>query len=177
MKQAGCHAIAYGIESASQSILDSLHKDITLEQIEEAVCITREVGLQTVGYFMIGSPGESPETIRKTIQFAKKLKLDFDQFAITTPFPGTKLYELYLDSKSGDVSWENFLYEGAGRKVTPVFQGDWLSRADLQYWARRAYKEFYLRPSYVWQRIRQITSLVDLKVNLKGLSMLFGNIR
>ena len=71
IKQAGCYAIAYGIESASPEILKSLHKDITLEQVEEAVRITREAGLQTVGYFMIGSPGENPDTINKTIQFAK----------------------------------------------------------------------------------------------------------
>jgi len=176
IKQSGCYAIAYGIESASQEILDALNKDITFEQVEEAVGIAQEVGLQIIGYFMIGSPGESPETVAKTIQFARRLNLDFAQFAITTPFPGTKLYELYLDGKKGDISWENFIYEGAGEKITPVFESDELSRADLQYWARRAYKEFYLRPSYLWQRIRQVNSIGDLKVNLKGLSMLWGNI-
>jgi len=177
MKQAGCYAIAYGIESASQEILDTLHKDITLEQAEEAVRLTQEVGLQTIGYFMIGSPGESRETIVETIKFAKRLKVDFAQFAITTPFPGTKLYELYSEDERGDVSWEDFVYEGAGRKVTPVFESDGLNRDDLQHWVSTAYKQFYLRPSYLWQRIRQIGSLGDLKVNLKGLSMLLGNIR
>jgi len=176
IKQSGCYAIAYGIESASQEILDALDKDITLEQIEEAVRIAREVGLQAIGYFMIGSPGESPETIVDTIQFAKKLKLDFAQFAITTPFPGTRLYELFLDGKKSDISWENFIYEGAGNKITPVFKNDDLSRADLQYWARRAYKEFYLRPSYLWQRIRQVNSIGDIKVNLEGISVLLRSI-
>ncbi|GAG09913.1 unnamed protein product, partial [marine sediment metagenome] len=71
IKQSGCYAIAYGIESASQEILDALNKDITFEQVEEAVGIAQEVGLQIIGYFMIGSPGESPETIAKTIQFAR----------------------------------------------------------------------------------------------------------
>ncbi len=113
--------------------------------------------------------------IRKTIQFAKKLKVDFAQFAITTPFPGTELYKLYLESKRSSVSWGNFVYAGTGSKVTPVFEND-EAELDLQYWARRAYKEFYLRPSYLWQRIRQITSLEDLKVNAKGFSMLLGNI-
>ncbi len=176
MKQAGCYAIAYGIESASQEILNILNKDITLEQVEEAVGITKEVGLQTVGYFMIGSPGESPETITKTIQLAKDLKLDFAQFAITTPFPGTELYKSYLESKKNSVSWENFIYAGTGSEVTPVFESDGLSRTALQDWVRRAYKEFYLRPSYLWQRIRHITCLGDLKVNIKGLSMLLRSI-
>ena len=178
IKQAGCYSIAYGIESGSQEILDTLDKDISLEQVEEAVRLSREVGLQTIGYFMIGSPGESPETIRQTIQFAKKLKLDFAQFAVTTLFPGTKLYDLYLDGrKEGNVPWESFVYAGSGGGIAPVFESRLLNRDDIQYWTRRAYREFYLRPSYPWQRIRHTTSIGDLKVGIKGLAMLLGNIR
>ena len=152
IKQAGCYAIAYGIESASPDILNILNKDITLEQVVEAVRIAQEVGLQTIGYFMIGSPGETPETIAGTIQFAKKLKLDFAQFSVATPFPGTKLYDIYLKNNRHDISWENFIYEGTGSSISPVFETNLLSRSDLQYWARRAYREFYLRPSYFWQK-------------------------
>lgn len=178
LKQAGCYSIAYGIESGSSEILEALDKDISLEQAAEAVRLSREVGLQTIGYFMIGSPGESPETIRQTIQFAKQLKLDFAQFSITTPFPGTKLYDLYLNGrKSDDIPWESFVYAGTGGKITPVFESDELKRADLQHLVSTAYKQFYLRPSYLWQRIRRSGSLGDLKVNLKGLSMLLGNIK
>ncbi len=178
MKQAGCYAIAYGIESASQEILDTLCKGITLEQVEEAVCLSREVGLQTVGYFMIGSPGESPESIRQTIKFAKRLKLDFAQFAVTTPFPGTRLYDLYLNGrKSDDIPWESFVYAGTGEGIAPVFESNLLNRDEIRYWTRRAYREFYLRPSYSCQRIQHITSIGDLKVGIKGLSMLLGNIR
>ncbi|MFH1382040.1 MAG: radical SAM protein [Chloroflexota bacterium] len=173
MKQAGCYAIAYGIESASPEILALLDKGISLEQVEAAVRITQEAGLQTIGYFMFGSPGESPATIRRTIQFAKKLKLDFAQFSITTPFPGTKLYELYLkDKKDGNIPWESFMYAGTDGKLAPVFENSQLSRSDLNYWAKRAYQEFYLRPAYIWQRIRRIKSFGDLRVNIKGLSML-----
>ncbi len=178
IKHAGCYSIAYGIESGSQEILNTLDKDISLEQVEEAVRLSREVDLQTIGYFMIGSPGESPETIRRTIQFAKKLKLDFTQFAITTPFPGTKLYNLYLDGRKDDnIPWESFVYAGSDRDIAPVFESSLLNRDGIQYWTRRAYREFYLRPSYLWQRIRHTTSIGDLKVGIKGLSMLLGNIR
>ena len=178
LKQAGCYSIAYGIESGSPEILNALDKGITLEQVEEAVRLSQEAGLQTIGYFMIGSPGESPDNIRQTIQFAKKLKLDFAQFAITTPFPGTRLYDLYLNGKKGEnIPWESFVYAGSGRKVTPVFESSLLSRDDLQYWERQAYQEFYLRPPYVWQRIRHTTSWGDLVVGMKGLSMLLGNVR
>ncbi len=178
LKQAGCYSIAYGIESGSQDILNTLDKDISLEQAEEAVRISREAGLQTIGYFMIGSPGETPETIRQTIEFAKKLELDFAQFAVTTPFPGTKLYDLYLDGrKDNNIPWENFTYAGAGTDIAPVFESSLLSRDAIQHWTRQAYKEFYLRPLYPWQRIRRTTSIGDLKVGIKGLSMLLGNLR
>ncbi|MDD5038131.1 MAG: radical SAM protein [Dehalococcoidales bacterium] len=178
IRQAGCYSIAYGIESGSPEILSTLDKGISLEQVEEAIRLSREADLQTIGYFMIGSPGESPQTIRQTIQLAKKLKLDFAQFAVTTPFPGTKLYELYLEGKKdANIPWESFVYAGSGREVTPVFDSSLLSREDIQCWARRAYREFYLRPSYWWQRIRNTTSLGDLKVGFRGLSMLAGNIR
>lgn len=176
MKQAGCYAIAYGIESASQKILNTLNKGTTPEQVEEAVHITRDVGLQTIGYFMLGSPGENSETIGQTIEFSKKLKLDFAQFGITIPFPGTKLYDFYLKGKQGHISWENFIYEGTGRKILPVFESDVLNRDSLQHWVKQAYKEFYLRPLYIWQRIRRVTSLGDLRVDVKGFSMLLGNI-
>ncbi|MEE8413709.1 MAG: radical SAM protein [Dehalococcoidales bacterium] len=178
IKQAGCYSIAYGIESGSPEILEVLDKEITLEQVVEAVRFSREAGMQTIGYFMIGSPGESPDTIRQTIQFAKKLKLDFAQFSITTPFPGTKLYDLYMEARKGEaIPWESFVYAGTGNEITPVFESDRLSRDEIQQWVRRAYREFYLRPSYPWQRIRHTTSLGDIKVGIKGLSMLLGNIR
>ncbi|MFC2020378.1 B12-binding domain-containing radical SAM protein [Chloroflexota bacterium] len=178
IKQAGCYSIAYGIESGSPEILKALDKEITLEQAVEAVRFSREAGLQTIGYFMIGSPGESPDTIRQTIEFAKKLKLDFAQFSVTTPFPGTKLYDLYLNGRKGeDIPWESFVYAGTGNGITPIFESDLLSRGEIQQWTRRAYREFYLRPSYSWQRIRHTTSIGELKVGIKGLSMLLGNIR
>lgn len=175
MKKAGCYSVAYGIESASQDILDVIDKDITLEQSEEAVRLTREAGIQTIGYFMVGSPNETPETIQKTIMFAKKLKLDYAQFAITTPFPGTKLFEYYKDGKGDmNIPWESFVYAGTGNKVSPIFESKALSRGDIEQWVSRAYKEFYLRPSYVWQRLSRIRSMGDVKVLAKGLNMLRG---
>jgi len=85
-------------------------------------------------------------------------------------------YNLYLKGREDNVSWANFIYGGTGNKVTPVFESDELSRAELQYWVRRAYKEFYLRPSYLWQRARKITSLGDLGVGFSGFSMLMRSI-
>jgi len=176
MKRAGCYAIAYGIESASPEILKTLHKDVTLEQVEEAVRNSREACLQVIGYLMLGSPGETPETIRQTIEFAKKLKIDFAQFSVTTPFPATELYNLYMQERQNEIPWESFVYAGADSQMTPVFESTSLSRNDLKYWTRRAYREFYLRPAYLWQRLLKCTSWSEIKMNLKGFGMLLRSI-
>jgi radical SAM superfamily enzyme YgiQ (UPF0313 family) len=176
MKQAGCYAVAYGIESASPEIIKTLQKDITLEQVEEAVRDSREVGLQVIGYFMLGSPGETPETIQRTIDFAKKLKVDFAQFSVTTPFPGTELYDIYMRDRKENPAWESFVYAGAGNPTTPVFESDKLSRDDLKMWTSQAYRRFYLRPSYFWQRLRRGTSWNEIKMNVKGFGMLLRSV-
>jgi anaerobic magnesium-protoporphyrin IX monomethyl ester cyclase len=176
MKTAGCYAVAYGIESASPEIIKTLQKDITLEQVDQAVRNSREAGLQVVGYFMLGSPGETPETIRQTIDFAKKLKVDFAQFSVTTPFPGTELYDIYMRGRQENPAWESFVYAGTDNPTTPVFQSDNLSRDDLKYWIRQAYRKFYLRPSYLWQRLRRCTSWREIRMNLKGFGMLLKSV-
>jgi anaerobic magnesium-protoporphyrin IX monomethyl ester cyclase len=176
IKRAGCYSVAYGIESASPQIIEVLHKDITLEQVEKAVRDSREVGLQVVGYFMLGSPGETPATIRQTIDYAKKLKVDFVQFSVTTPFPGTELYDIYMRDKKENIPWEKFVYADTESLATPVFESSELNRQDLQVWTRRAYREFYLRPSYVWQRLKRCTSWGEIKMNFKGLAMLLRSV-
>lgn len=168
MRKAGCYMIAYGIESGNQAILDGLRKRTTIEQAEKAVKATRHAGIQTVGYFMLGSPGETPETIRQTIEFAKNSGLDFAQFSVTTPFPGTDLYELYSKQSPDRPDWNQFTYANLDSASTPVFETALLSRDDLQKWTGRAYKEFYLRLPYFWQRLTRIRSLGDVKSGLMG---------
>jgi radical SAM superfamily enzyme YgiQ (UPF0313 family) len=124
---------------------------------------------------MIGSPGETAETIRKTIDFAKKLCVDYAQFSITTPFPGTELFG-FLPDEGKDIPWESFIYEGKNTSLIPPFKGSQLSQEDLKQWGKRAYREFYVRPRYIWQRIRRLTNPGEMKVTIKGLLMLLRNI-
>jgi len=176
MKEAGCYMIAYGIESGNQTILNNLRKKITIEQVRQAVKLTHNAGIQSVGYFMLGSPGETPATIRQTINFAKQLPLDFAQFAITTPYPGTDLYNLYLEQGLSSENWDNFTYANLKSASAPVFETSLLSRSDLQKWNATAYKEFYLRFSYIWERLKKLRSPDNLKTNISGLRMLLDMI-
>jgi len=177
MKEAGCYMIAYGIESGNQNILDNLRKKITIEQARNAVKLTHDTGIQSIGYFMLGSPGETPATIRQTIDFAKSLPLDFAQFSITIPFPGTDLYNLYLKQGIGSENWDNFIYANLRSVGTPVFETASLTKGDLQKWNTTAYKEFYLRFSYIWERLRKTRSLGNLKTNIRGLGMFWEMVR
>jgi radical SAM superfamily enzyme YgiQ (UPF0313 family) len=92
MAKSGCVGIAYGIESGNQAILDSVHKQITLEQVEKVVGLTKKYGIHVTGYWMIGILGDTKQTIRETLAFAEKLDLDFYGWGITSPIPGTEMY-------------------------------------------------------------------------------------
>lgn len=97
MHDAGCRGISYGIESGNQEILNSMRKNITLDQVREGVKWTKDAGINACGYFMIGMLGENKDTIRQTIAFAKELDLDFYGFSLVTPLPGTELYQAALE--------------------------------------------------------------------------------
>jgi len=172
MKKAGCYMIAYGVESGTQEILNNLKKDITLEQATRAFELTHKIGIQTIAYFMIGSPGETPKKIEETIKFAKKLDSDFVQFSITTPFPGTELFNLAI--KEGIVSkdWDDYIYAGLRSIDYPAFETNTLNNEDLKRWDIQAYRSFYLRFHYLFKRIKKIRSFSEMKTHVKGLLML-----
>lgn len=92
MKNAGCYKVHFGIESGNQNILNMVKKGITLDQVRNAAKCCKEVRIRTKGYFMLGLPGDTVETMRDTLNFASELKLNDMMFSITTPFPGTELW-------------------------------------------------------------------------------------
>ncbi|MCH6573883.1 MAG: radical SAM protein [Bacteroidetes bacterium] len=175
MKKAGCRMISYGIEHG-EFIYEIKGGTATIQQAEDAVRWTHNAKMDTVGYFMIGLPKETPKTIRTTIDFAKKLDCTYAQFAITMPFPGNKLYDEAI--KSGliqlDDTWDKFVYAGVGSGgiQAPVLTTKSLSAKDLEYWAKRAYREFYFRPSYIIKKLLRIRSLQDLMMYYNGYKML-----
>jgi radical SAM superfamily enzyme YgiQ (UPF0313 family) len=170
MKAAGCYSISYGIESGSQDIVTRLNKGITLDQIKQAVRLTHEAGIQAIGYFMVGSPGETQDTIEQTVEFAIDLKLDYAQFGITCPLPGSELYNEYLQLGHTTPDWEDFKYVGNGNK--PIFTSTELSRQDIEDYARFANKCFYLRPEYVAGRLwRAVRNKEERKMLVRGLGM------
>ncbi|MBS3165653.1 radical SAM protein [Candidatus Woesearchaeota archaeon] len=93
MKKAGCKQVSFGLESGSQQILDFLKKGVTLDKMRYGVRITKEIGMEVKGLFMVGTPTETKETLDETMNFIKELKLDFVNVGAFTPIPGAEIYE------------------------------------------------------------------------------------
>ncbi len=101
MYRAGCRQIHYGIESGNPEILKATAKHINLDQVRQAVKWTEEAGIRSKGYFILGLPGDTEETIEQTIEFAASLDLTEAMFSIATPFPGTRLWEELVRKNPG----------------------------------------------------------------------------
>ena len=97
MKRAGCYNVGIGIESANNSILKKIRKNTTIEQIEKGIAIFKEAGIEVLGQFVIGSPGETLDTVKESIEFAKKSKLDYIMFYSILPFKGTEQWDYAIN--------------------------------------------------------------------------------
>lgn len=163
LKLAGCERIHYGVEAGTQKILNVLKKGITIQQVENAFKWTKEEGITTLAYFMIGNPTETKEQIITTINLAKKIKPDFVHISITTPFPATELYREGL--KSGILKydyWKDFS-QNPRKDFVPELWEEHLTREELVKLLKYAYKSFYMRPIYILKRIFEVKSWQELK--------------
>lgn len=172
MKEAGCGKIQFGIESGSQKILNLMRKQATLAMARKAVKIVDQAGISVIASFMLGNVGETEKTIKQTIDFAKELPLDNATFFITSPYPGTEIYN--LAEKEGfitkETKWEEF---APLTNTSPILIQKNISKERLVYWQKRAFREFYLRPKYIFQKIKRIKSLGSIEMILEGLRILF----
>jgi radical SAM superfamily enzyme YgiQ (UPF0313 family) len=148
MKRAGCRAVVAGYESGSPDILQRIKKGISIERMEEFAAAAREAGIQVHGDFIIGLPGETPQTIEQTLQFALRLKPATMQVSIALPLPGTEFYDWlkanrYL--KSEDFS--QYLTPEGAQNVMMDYPG--LSSEDMKRAMHRIVVRYYSRPSYL----------------------------
>jgi anaerobic magnesium-protoporphyrin IX monomethyl ester cyclase len=147
MKRAGCLRTAFGVESGNQAILDSVvDKHLTLDQVRAAFRAARAVRLETIGFFIIGMPGETEETMEDTIRFACELDPVVANFSIATPFPGTDMYEtVRTRGRILAETWDDYVFfEGRARFEMPGMPAELVERK----W-KEAYRRFYLRPKRI----------------------------
>jgi anaerobic magnesium-protoporphyrin IX monomethyl ester cyclase len=166
-KSGGCWQVLYGIETASQPILDFYRKGITPEQVEKAVRITKKAGLKTKGFIMFGNPLETRESIRTTIDFIKRIPLDDVSISFFTPFPGSAIYHEVEKYGHFDRDWSKMSC------FDIVFVPSGLTEADLRRWARTAFRQFYFRPRILLSYLNRLTSWAQFKALLSsGITLL-----
>lgn len=169
MKESGCWSIHYGIESGSQRLLDLIKKDITLEQAKKAIKWTREAGIETKAFFMLGLPTETVEESKQTINFAKEIDADWIQCTITVPFPGTELYE--LAKKEGLIKsfdWSNYHSWAGWSDKDLVFVSKGRNPKELKSLQKQALRQFYFRPKVILRMVKQLRSKDMLKMYFSG---------
>ena len=169
MKAAGCHTIIFGVESASEEILRKYRKGYTKEQIRSAFELCRRHGIRTVATFILGLPEETEETGLETIRFLKELRCDFASFNIAVPRKNTELRRDAI--RDGMIAPDLEAMDQGGSFITLPTRH--LSRERVAALKRRAIRSFYLRPSYLWERLRGVSSWYELKEQVsEGVSLL-----
>lgn len=166
MADAGCSTIMYGIESGSPEVLRNLRKDDDIEITRNVIRWTKEYGINALGFFMIGSPGETRETIKKTINFSIELDLDYVQFTKTTAFTNTELYQRYI-RESGNDHWREFTLNPEIKKELPLI-GTKITVKEALRWVRWAYIRFFFRFRYIYKAVRRLKSWLEFKNEVKA---------
>lgn len=159
MARAGCWMISWGIESGSEEVLRRAGKGIRLEQVEQALRWAKEAGIRNWGYFIIGLPGETEETIQQTIRLALRLPLDLALFHIAAPYPGSPLFFEVVEKgwfRPG-VRWEQ-----VDMDRSTVLDYPHLRAEELERWARRAFRAWALRPGPALTYLKMLLSSPSL---------------
>ncbi|MEW5818461.1 MAG: radical SAM protein, partial [Spirochaetota bacterium] len=172
MKSAGCSRIYFGIESGSQEILENVHKKITLNQVKDAVGMAKGFGIQTLGFFLIGAPGETRGTVKETVRFARQLGLDYVQFSKCLAKPLTGLWKEMVKN-SGEDYWKDWVL---GRELDRSLPRPWtqLTNQEIDNLTKRAYISFYCRPLFLFRAVRKVRSFKELRRKFMAfLDMLF----
>ena len=160
MEESGCYGTSVGIESGSERLIKFMKKGITTQKVEEKLKLIKKTTRMLVqGFFIIGYPTETVQSIRETIDFACRLPLDMAMFSPFRATPGTEIAEWLKDNepeftpKWDDHSVEKMSYHPKG-----------ISKEELAQWNRKAYREFYMRPHIIWQMLKTMKGKRQISV-------------
>lgn len=168
MKQAGCHLIKVGVESGSQEILDRVKKGVTLDEVRTMFALCRKIGIKTHAHFMIGNPGETEETIKQTIAFAKEIRPTTATFGILTLYPGTPLWdEIAAENPEVAEQFQLRLKDLHQKSFYPELFTE-LTAEQIQAYMATAHRSFFLRPRYMLDRLLDVRSPGQLRKLVKA---------
>lgn len=155
MGKAGCWFISWGIESANEQILKMARKGYKKEQAFKALKWARAAGIKNWGYFIIGLPGETKATILETIEYSKQLPLDIALFHVAAPYPGTPFFYEVVENNwfRPGTKWEE-----VDMDQSTVLDYANITAEELEYWQKRATREWSLRPGPIWTFLKGLNS-------------------
>lgn len=167
MKKAGCQLIIPGIESSNPAILKSIHKGTTIDQIKNYIYNAKKAGLKVHACYMVGNPGETIETMKKTLDMALMFNTDTAQFFPLIPYPGTEAYAWATENGYIHKSFSKYCKEDGTHNCVIDLPG--LSSEQLVSFCDNARKRYYLRPRYILHRILSgIKNPEDFKRSFKA---------
>jgi radical SAM superfamily enzyme YgiQ (UPF0313 family) len=151
MKDAGCRLLIVGYESGDQQILKNIKKGATVEGARRFTKDAHNLGLTIHGDFIVGLPGETRETLRNTIDFAKQLDVETIQVSLGHAYPGTEFYEYAKENNLVQLK----MSDDEGHQLPNVVYPGILEKGEMMEWVERFYGEYYFRPKAAWRIVRK----------------------
>jgi hopanoid biosynthesis associated radical SAM protein HpnJ len=151
MKEAGCRLLIVGYESGDEQILRNIKKGATIDMALRFTENCHKLGLTIHADFIVGLPGETRETLRNTIEFAKRIDAETIQVSIAHAFPGTEFYQFAKQNNLVQIK----MADDDGHQLPNVIYPGILDEAELIDWVERFYGEYYFRPKAAWRIVRK----------------------
>jgi radical SAM superfamily enzyme YgiQ (UPF0313 family) len=169
-KNAGCFRLEMGVESGDDEILKTIGKDISTDQARRAVAIIKKAGISLGTYYILGHPGETVDTLKKTVDLAVELNTDTIAVGLMVPYPGTRIFDMALNNLNGyrllSRNWEQ--YDKYGGKVLEI---EGLPYECLLKWQKKMMLNFYLKNhrfldcfKFFWKRRRAFYFIIRKKI-------------
>jgi anaerobic magnesium-protoporphyrin IX monomethyl ester cyclase len=166
MKEAGCRMLLVGFESGDQQMLDNMRKGLNVERSRKFAAVAKKAGLQIHGCFVLGLPGETRESMERSIKFAAEIAMDTVQFSAAVPFPGTEYYDYCKKNQLLTANdWRDWL-DGGEQSTVVDYPG--LGKREIVDYVDRGLKQVYFRPQYMVKFLLDTHSLSDLYRKVRG---------
>ncbi len=173
MAKNGCIRANFGIESGDEDVLRATRRNMSIATIKQSVKWAKDAGIITFGFFMIGLPQDTKESIEKTLKLMLELDLDFMQLNKFTILPNSEMYEEYK-KETGEDFWREYTL---GNITLDDFKRTYLqvTEEELDRYLERGYRSFYYRPGLIFKKLLAVRSFSEFRMLASGALSLLGS--